>query len=151
MRHETRLGLRRWIPAIVWTALIFIVSSIPTLPTVGFRLQFADKVAHAIEFAGLGLFLTIGFRGGKDPGDRRRTALLVIGVGLSIGVLDEVYQLAVPGRMVEFLDWVADSVGVTIGYLVAAAYYARRDARGRRGDERAPSVVGRRDGGADER
>lgn len=131
MRDETRRAVRRWIPAIVWTALIFIVSSIPTLPSVGFRLAFADKIAHAIEFAGLGLFLTIGFGGADGERGRRQTALLVIASGLTIGFLDELYQLAVPGRRVEFLDWVADSVGVVAGYGAAVAYSARRRTRGR--------------------
>jgi VanZ family protein len=36
-------------------------------------------------------------------------------VGLAVGVLDEFYQLSVPGRAVEFLDWVSDTVGVVIG------------------------------------
>jgi VanZ family protein len=129
LRELTRRAVRRWIPAIVWTALIFIVSSIPSLPSIGFRLQYADKVAHAIEFAGLGLFLTVGFRGGSGRHHRIRTLLLVIASGLTIGVLDELYQLTVPGRMVEFLDWVADSVGVVVGHVAATVYYVRRDAR----------------------
>ena len=32
--------------------------------------------------------------------------------GFAIGFLDEIYQLLVPGRMTEFLDWVADSAGI---------------------------------------
>jgi VanZ family protein len=104
-----------WIPAIAYTALIFGVSSISGLssPMPGFKLF--DKLAHVVEFAGLALFLTVAFRGTLPEARRALTPIFVIMVGLAVGVLDEFYQLSVPGRAVEFLDWVSDTVGVVIG------------------------------------
>lgn len=115
MTPETERKLRAWVPAIAYTGLIFGVSSIsglsPHVPT----FRFFDKVAHVVEFAGLALFLTVAFRGSLAEGRRAMTPFFVIAVGLAVGVLDELYQLSVPGRAVEFLDWVGDAVGVLIG------------------------------------
>ena len=104
-----------WIPAIAYTALIFGVSSISGLsPPVPYFKLF-DKLAHVVEFTGLALFLTVGFRATLPEARRSMTPVFVIAIGITIGVLDETYQLSVPGRAVEFLDWVGDAVGVLIG------------------------------------
>jgi VanZ family protein len=119
LSRETEKAIEAWIPAIVYTMFIFGVSSIRglTLPFGTFKLF--DKVAHLTEFAGLGLFLTIAFRGSLSKKRRRHTMLLVIAIGLSIGVSDELYQSTVPGRMVDFFDWVADAAGILVGSVVA--------------------------------
>jgi len=115
MSPETERKIRVWVPAIVYMGLIFSVSSISAVkPRVGsFRLF--DKIAHAVEFTGLGLFLTMAFRGSLAEARRVLTPLFAIAIGFAIGVLDEIYQLTVPGRAAEFLDWVGDAVGVLIG------------------------------------
>jgi VanZ family protein len=133
---ETERRIAAWVPAIAYTGLIFGVSSIaglsPPVPT--FRLF--DKVAHIVEFTGLALFLTVAFRGSLPEARRAMTPLFVIALGLAVGVLDEFYQLSVPGRSREFLDWVADAVGVLIGAAVGVLH-GRLAARARRGGRRA--------------
>jgi VanZ family protein len=71
------------------------------------------------EFAGLGLFLSVAFRGSLPKRKRRQTMLLVVAIGLLIGVSDELYQSTVPGRIVDFFDWVADALGIVVGSVVA--------------------------------
>ncbi len=128
MRPETERKLRAWVPAIAYTGFIFALSSIPGAVHREFPFKVFDKVAHMVEFAGLGLFLTIAFKGSL-PGHRHaHVVLCVLAVGLAIGVLDELHQMAVPGRAVEFLDWVADAVGVIAGASVAMMHYKRRAA-----------------------
>jgi VanZ family protein len=112
---ETERKIRAWVPAVVYTALIFGVSSIsgaaPPVPC--FKLF--DKFAHLVEFSGLALFLTVAFRGSLPDERRAMTPLFVVAVGLVVGVFDELYQFSVPGRAVEFLDWVGDALGVLVG------------------------------------
>ena len=120
----------------MWTALIFAVSSVPGAVTATLTVKLSDKVAHVAEFSALGLFLTVGFAGTFGVGNRLKVTLSVLAVGFGIGVLDELYQLTVPGRMVEFLDWVADSAGVIIGNRIAMAYLSRRSAARPDGEER---------------
>ena len=127
MRHDTERRVLAWIPAIVYIGLIFAISSIPG--SIHGRIPFRvfDKAAHLGEFAGLGLFLMVAFRGSLPRADLRQVTLLVVIVGLTIGVLDELYQNLIPGRAVEFLDWVADTVGVVIGSAIAMVHYRRRE------------------------
>ena len=122
MTPETERKIRAWVPAIVYTALIFGVSSISGVspPVPCFKLF--DKVAHVVEFSGLALFLMVAFRGSLPDVRRAMTPFFVIAVGLAVGVLDELYQFSVPGRAVEFLDWVGDAVGVLIGTGVGALH-----------------------------
>jgi len=125
VRPDVERKLSAWVPAVAWTVLIFCVSSIPGLAPVILRFKFADKLAHACEFAGLGVFLTVAYRGTLGERRLRFASLLAVATGLGIAVSDELYQFTVPGRAVEFLDWLADAVGVVLGNRVMAYYYTR--------------------------
>ena len=122
LSRETEKVIEAWIPAIVYTMFIFGVSSIQGLSLPFGTVRLFDKIAHATEFAGLGLFLSVALRGSLPKKRRGHTMLLVIAIGLLIGVSDELYQLTVPGRAVEFLDWVADAVGILVGSVVARVF-----------------------------
>ncbi len=121
-------ALRAWVPAVVYVGLIFAVSSIPGSVFCVMPLKIFDKAAHAVEFTGLGLFLMIAFRGSLPDTLKRHAVLFAMGAGFLVGIMDELYQLTVPGRAVEFLDWVADVVGVVVGCTTAMIHYRRRDA-----------------------
>lgn len=118
--------MRSWIPAVLWTILIFSLSSVPKFGPIVIRFRFMDKVAHAIEYGGLGFFLTVGYFGTLRGSMKKRLAALVVATGVMIGVCDELYQATVPGRSLEFFDWVADSIGVFLGNRLALFYYSRR-------------------------
>ena len=84
--HWTQI--RRWIPLIGWVALIFGVSSIPTLSSddIGLPEGF-DKIAHFGEY----LVLAVLFRHGLLGGEQREAhvVMLVLATGLLIAGLDE--------------------------------------------------------------
>ncbi len=126
MRPELERKILAWVPAAAYIGLIFAVSSIPGSLTGRIPFRLFDKFAHTGEFAGLALFLMVAFRGSLPRASMRHVALLVVAVGLAIGVLDELYQHLIPGRAVEFLDWVADTIGVVAGTTVALIHYRRR-------------------------
>ena len=115
MRPETERKITAWVPAIAYTALIFGVSSISGLSPPVPVFKMFDKLAHVVEFAGLGLFLSFAFRRSLSTRRRAMTPLFVIAVGFAVGALDEFYQITVPGRAVELLDWIGDAVGVVLG------------------------------------
>jgi VanZ family protein len=48
-------------------------------------------------------------------------------LGVAYGASDELHQHFVPGRSVEFGDWVADSLGVCAGVFLQRFWGARRD------------------------
>jgi hypothetical protein len=112
------LFLRRWGPALLWTALLFFASSQPTLP-VELR-GGTDKLAHFAAYTVLGLLL------GRGQAAAGISVLWAVLIGSLIGGLDEIYQGTVPGRNPDVGDWIADTSGVITG---VAIFHALRRAR----------------------
>jgi len=125
--------LRYYLPALLWVALSFTISSIPRLapPSVGLKLS--DKVYHFIEFAILGLLLmrALSYYHGSAalPAAFRRTVLL----GVLWGVLDEFHQLFVAGREASLLDVLADAAGVLAAAGAVWWWLRRRSAAEKKG------------------
>jgi VanZ family protein len=69
-----------------------------------------DKLVHFALFASIGALLWIA------AGAQR--VVLVLGVALLLGVLDESIQSFSPGRSAEWLDLLADAVGACLGVVV---------------------------------
>ena len=119
--------LRYWLPVVVYVTVIFAVSSIANLnPPV--RWSNADKFAHLTEYTALGFLLARAFDGTRFMGSRFANVLLAMMAGLVTGILDELWQVHVPGRVSSHLDFLADSLGIVIGQLVYALW-ARRPGR----------------------
>jgi VanZ family protein len=89
--------------AALYMALIFFLSSLPG-GTVGIPAPW-DKVAHALEYGGLGFLL------GRGLGRPLPALWLAVLYGLS----DELHQSFVPGREVSAGDLLADAVGALLG------------------------------------
>lgn len=115
MKKSTELTMRAWILAVAYLALIFGVSSIPQSPLSHTCIKVSDKIAHMSEYAGFGLLLTVAFRNTLDRAPRWVLMVVVVLIGAVIGALDETYQLTVPGRDRDVLDWAADVLGTLIG------------------------------------
>ncbi len=106
--------------SLLWTALIFLVSSIPSIelkiieekPWIGIlRKVFTDPVMHFCEFAILA-FLMINTFVNVDNLSRIRILKFVLILGASIAVLNEVYQYFIPLRGFQIQDIVMNSSGV---------------------------------------
>lgn len=101
-----------WGPAAVWAAVLFFLGALPGV-TAG-DLPVSDKVIHLGLYAVLGGTLAWGrLRAARAPGH-----LLLVGVGILFGLVDEVHQAYVPGRDPSPGDVVADTVGVLLGYTI---------------------------------
>jgi VanZ family protein len=75
-----------------------------------------DKLAHVVTFA------LIGSAAGIASGARgwRRTACCIAGA-VVIGVLDELHQAYLPGRIASWSDLAADAMGGLLGAVLLAA------------------------------
>ena len=105
--------------AIAWAGVIFYLSSQPGMD-IPPPFPHMDKLLHALAFGLLGFLVLGGLRPGKD-GYSRGQLLLAIAIAGIYGVLDEVHQRFVPGRMPDVLDVMADLVGAVLGvYLLHA-------------------------------
>ena len=102
------MALARWLPVLAWAALIFALSSIPSLTTgLGTWDLVLRKLAHTAEFAVLGVLLA-----------RALAELPAFAAGVAYAVSDEVHQRFVPGREGALLDVAIDAVGVLLGVLL---------------------------------
>jgi VanZ family protein len=112
-------ALSLWLPVIVWAAVIFLFSSIPSLGTgLGVWDTILRKGAHMTEYAILGVLLLRAL--GRE--------LPALAVGIAYAITDEIHQHFVRGRHASPIDVLIDTAGVSIG-LLAARFVRLRQAR----------------------
>jgi len=103
------VAVRRWLPVLVWAAVIFAFSSIPSLGTgLGTWDLVLRKLAHVTEYAILGALL---LRALERP-------LPAFAVGVLYAASDEVHQHFVSGRHASPVDVAIDAAGIAIGLAV---------------------------------
>ena len=108
--------LRSWGPVCAYAAVIFYLSSLSHpeqhLPLVT---HFSDKVLHTVEYAVLGALCYRALRVSRRDVWRQQAIPLAVLFASLYGISDEIHQLLVPFRESSWLDWVADTIGGTIG------------------------------------
>lgn len=108
-----------WLPVIVWTGVIFVLSSIPDLES-GLKQDFIlRKIAHILEYAILTFLLLRAFsaHGGLQ---QKSGQLLIFSIifALFYALTDEYHQTFVIGRQGTLKDVGIDSIGILIMGLV---------------------------------
>jgi VanZ family protein len=112
-------ALSLWLPVIVWAAVIFTFSSIPSLTTgLGTWDLILRKGAHMTEYAVLGLLLLRAV--GRE--------LPALALGIAYAITDEFHQHFVRGRHASPIDVLIDTVGLTIGIFVVRGLLRARPA-----------------------
>ena len=112
--ETSRVSARRlasiWLPVVAWAAVIFALSSIPSLSSgLGFWDLVLRKLAHLVEYAILGVLLA-----------RALSDVPAFTAGVAYAVTDEVHQHFVRGREGAPIDVAIDAAGVLIGIVVWA-------------------------------
>lgn len=100
-----------WAPVVGYMALIFGLSSVSHPPATPIG---ADKLLHALLYAGLGVLVTRAHAHGWRK-TRPRAVLQAALFGALYGASDELHQYFNPPRAVEALDIAADTIGATLG------------------------------------
>ncbi len=124
--HRLAKQMRMWGPAAVWAAVLFLLSAWPN-PVGPSWLYVSDKVAHVALYGVLGAALGVG----RWWSGASVSHVVVLAVGCLYGATDEWHQAWVPNRVPAFDDWVADVVGVVVGYSLVT--YLARSAEPRAG------------------
>jgi len=97
-----------WLPVVLWAALIFGLSSIPSLGTgLGTWDLVLRKLAHTLEYAVLGLLLVRALA----------SELPAFAAGVAYAASDELHQHFVRGRHGAVYDVAIDAFGVLLGIL----------------------------------
>jgi VanZ family protein len=101
--------LTLWLPVVAWAALIFALSSIPSLSSgLGTWDTVLRKAAHIGEYAVLGALLYRAL-------EREAAAL---GAGIAYAATDELHQHFVEGRHGAVVDVAIDAVGIALGMIM---------------------------------
>lgn len=110
--------LNLWLPVLLWMGVIFIGSSIGSMPKVGGVATDAivHRTAHLIEFAILGWLVLRALSDGR-PITRREMVITLI-VATLYGASDEFHQRFTPGRSSELSAVLFDAAGGLIGLWV---------------------------------
>jgi VanZ family protein len=102
-------ALTVWLPVVLWAAVIFTFSSIPSLSSgLGAWDTVLRKGAHITEYAILGALLYRAF-GREAP---------ALAAGIAYAATDELHQHFVSGRHASPVDVAIDGVGLALGMLV---------------------------------
>lgn len=120
-------AIRLWAPVLVWAALIYVLSGIPSLNTGwGIWDLMLRKAAHVVEFGVLCLLIVRAlYNSGLGLG--YNTAILcAAAVSFLYAVSDELHQAFVPGRGASTLDVVVDAIGIALAALLSARVLSRR-------------------------
>jgi VanZ family protein len=124
-----------WLPPVAWMILIFIGSSIP-----GGSIDQPPEyfvAAHFMEYLVLCLFLLRALNGGVRQPVLLGVAASALALCVAYGILDELHQLFVPGRVSDPLDVAVDTIGATVAcaiVLLIAALSRRNQTRVRAGE-----------------
>lgn len=98
---------------ISYVSLIFYISSLsqpvklPTIPGI-------DKLIHFLEFGLLGYLVFNSI----ESSDKNRKENYAIFLSIFYGGLDEIHQYYVPGRYCDWVDFLADSLGIIFVVLI---------------------------------
>ena len=112
----TSRALSVWLPVVIWAAVIFAFSSIPSLSSgLGLWDTVLRKAAHMTEYAILGALLMRAF-------GRELPALVA---GIAYAVTDEIHQSFVEGRHGSPFDVALDAVGVAVGIFILRLFQTR--------------------------
>jgi VanZ family protein len=110
-------ALSVWLPVVVWAAVIFVLSSIPSLSTgLGGWDTVLRKGAHLTEYAIFGALLLRALG---------RAAPALAG-GALYAASDELHQHFVQGRHASPLDVLLDTAGVAVGVYVLHRLFQTR-------------------------
>lgn len=105
--------MKQYAWAYLWGIGMLTISSIPYLEVPGVEDMFGiDKLAHFTEYL---IFAILIF---KVKSKYRYAVLLKLVFILTFAGADELHQKLIPGRMVQFPDFMANAIGSISGYFI---------------------------------
>ena len=102
------------LPAILYAALILVLSSLPGLGVPQIKIVALDKVIHFIEYA---IFAVLIYRSFSNLSDKLQGRIVVFFSMLFVvlfALFDELYQSYIPGRQSDPFDFLFDVLGALL-------------------------------------
>ncbi len=120
--------IARWAPLLVYSALIFYLSSAPPLGFTARGIPHSDKALHMGAFTVWGFLCGWALAGNRASLRGWTFILIVTAAGTAYGLTDELHQGFVKERTADPWDLLADLAGSLLGACLAYGW-ARRGAR----------------------
>ncbi|MDQ0233238.1 VanZ family protein [Metabacillus malikii] len=112
---------------LLYMGLIWFLSSHPADAVVNTPFSFdalLKESLHLIEFAILYWLIAFAFKAhGKWT---ERVSIIAAVISILYGLTDEIHQSFVPERSATVIDFVKDTIGVVVSYLIAKRIYFRK-------------------------
>ena len=113
-----RRNILLWLLVITYAAAIFLLSSSPKPPSegdIGLAIPFFDKIAHFFLYFGFAFMI---LRAALETGIESAVCFTYL-IAILYSFSDEIHQYFVPNRSCDYLDFLVDSLGISISiYLV---------------------------------
>ena len=130
-RPKLGVYLSLWLPPIAWMGLIFLLSSLP-VKAIPEAPPWSYVLAHFTEFFVLAALMLRAINGGLGQRAGLLTVAVAFALTIAYGMLDELHQAFVPGRVPDFFDICVDATGAAAACLLLAAVLLVVHGRGRR-------------------
>ena len=119
MSSKQSVSFKNFLPGIDWFFVVGLLTLLPgkDVPEVDmFHIPQFDKLVHAGMFGMLTfLFCMPYFRANMSNSDKKKVFLRIAFIMVVWGILTEIIQkYFIPGRSFEWLDWLADNIGVGV-------------------------------------
>jgi VanZ family protein len=112
-------------PAVLYVLAIFYAGSVSQGPQLDVGFIAPDKLLHAVAFFGMQLTMFRAVRWKRAELGTARLALVALAISAAIGALLEFWQMTLPHRSADVLDWLADIAGAGAAALLLRAVYGR--------------------------
>ncbi|KAA3604078.1 MAG: VanZ family protein [Calditrichaeota bacterium] len=103
------------LPVYLYLLLIFVMSSLKQVDIPQPDVPLWDKWIHFVEYAVLGFLLMRNLTTESVQKLKENAVLVTFFFGTFYGASDEIHQYFVPGRYCDFMDFVADTLGILLG------------------------------------
>jgi len=107
-----------YLPVILVTIVILILTSIPKVPTPQTTVHFLDKIAHLLIYFVWGYAITRVWR--IKTNRTKLFTLSITAIIILFPTFDELHQFLIPARNPSFLDWLCDFTGAVAGFSIFA-------------------------------
>jgi VanZ family protein len=114
VRPRERGFFIRVVPVILYVAAIFYGGSIPAPAVPGPSFSSQDKLLHAVAFGVMTIAMLRAVRYFAPGAALKRVLWISFALSSAVGGALELWQMHVPNRSAELLDFVADAVGAGV-------------------------------------
>ena len=121
--NNERISLKKFWPGIAWFFVVAVLVFMPgeDVPSIGWMQAYhIDKLVHVGMFAGLTYLFSLPYLNSGFSVTKKRNSFIIISIifiawGLGVEYIQKYYAYH---RSFDLFDWVADSIGVVLAFLV---------------------------------